>query len=596
MTRITLLLLGIAVLSNSAFSFAADEKKAKPAPNKPALTAAEADADFALQGEYSGEISEGDNKVKLGVQVIALSGGKFRAVGYPEGLPGDGWGGEKKVKVEAIRDGDTVRFNSDKGRGVLSNGLISIQDADGNEIGKLKKVTRKSPTLGKKSPAGAVVLFDGTSPDKFKGGRMTEDGLLMQGVTSKQLFGDFTLHMEFMLSYMPYARGQGRSNSGIYMQGRHEVQILDSFGLEGKHNECGGIYTVKDPDVNMCFPPLSWQTYDIEFTAARFDENGKKTSSARMTVKHNGVLVHDDVEVPKSTTAAPVKEGPDKGPVYIQNHSNPARFRNIWLVEKAATQKTTAVETTSETEQVAAKDTKGWITLFDGKTLKGWHKNPEKIGHGTGGHWFVKAGEIVGEQDPPGSGNGGILLTDRKFGDFELMIDMKPDWGVCSGLFLRSNNRGQCYQMMVDYHDRGNVGHIYGEGTGGFNTRTFDVFGVYEGDKKLVGLTTKPSEPQPPKAFSVSGADWVKAWKLGDWNTAKVRCVGNPPAITTWINGVKVNEFDGSTFDDPKYDRKNLVELLGNEGRIAVQVHGGNGWPKGASCRWRNIRIRPIVN
>ena len=115
--------------------------------------------------------------------------------------------------------------------------------------------------------------------------------------------------------------------------------------------------------------------------------------------------------------------------------------------------------------------------IFDGKTLNGWHKNPERIGHGTGGSWVVEDGAISGEQDPPGSGNGGILLTDEKFKDFELLIDMKPDWGVCSGLFVRSNDKGQCFQMMVDYHDRGNVGHIYGEGTGGFNTRPYDIFG-----------------------------------------------------------------------------------------------------------------------
>jgi hypothetical protein len=362
------------------------------------------------------------------------------------------------------------------------------------------------------------------------------------------------------------------------------VQILDSFGLQGKNNECGGIYTVKAPDVNMCLPPLSWQTYDVEFTAARFDSDGKKTANARMTVKHNGVVIHNDVEVPIATRAAPVKEGPAAGPLYIQNHGNPLRFRNIWLVEKGDA-KTAAAPNNADAV---------WIELFDGKTLKGWHKNPEKIGHGTGGHWFVKDGAIVGEQDPPGSGNGGILLTDRKFGDFELMIDMKPDWGVCSGLFLRSNDRGQCYQMMVDYHDRGNVGHIYGEGTGGFNTRTFDLFGVYEGDKKLVGITTKPTDPQPPKSFSVSGADWVKAWKLGDWNTAKVRCEGNPPKITTWINGVKVNHFDGETYDSLRYNRDRLVELLGDKGHVAVQVHGGYNWPKGATCQWRNIRIRPL--
>lgn len=236
----------------------------------------------------------------------------------------------------------------------------------------------------------------------------------------------------------------------------------------------------------------------------------------------------------------------------------------------------------------------GYISLFDGRTLKGWHKNPEKIGHGTGGRWIVEDGTIVGEQDPPGSGNGGILLTDRKFGDFELSIDMKPDWGVCSGLFVRGNDRGQCFQMMVDYHDNGNVGHIYGEGTGGFNNRPFEIFGIYGDDKKLLGLTAKPNDAPVPPAYSVSPGNWVKAWKVNDWNTAKVRVVGNPPRITTWINGVKVSEFDGTTFKHDRYDKEKVKGLLGPKGSIAVQVHGGKGWPKGAKCRWRNIKLKPL--
>src|SRR3982750_1965813 len=89
-----------------------------------------------------------------------------------------------------------------------------------------------------------------------------------------------------------------------------------------------------------------------------------------------------------------------------------------------------------------APDADGYIPLFDGKTLAGWHKNPQKIGHGTGGKWDVKEGAITGEQDPPNSGNGGVLLTDRKFGDFELLLELKPDWAIDLGLFLRSNHKG----------------------------------------------------------------------------------------------------------------------------------------------------------
>ena len=244
-------------------------------------------------------------------------------------------------------------------------------------------------------------------------------------------------------------------------------------------------------------------------------------------------------------------------------------------------------------------DKDGWKLLFDGKTLKGWHKNPTKIGHGTGGRWTVEDSAITGEQDPPGSGNGGILLTDEKFGDFELLIDMKPDWGVCSGLFLRGNDKGQCFQMMVDYHDNGNVGHLYGEGTGGFNTRCFDINGKYDDAKKLIGLQTA-KEKTAAEVGAVSSclpAEWLKAWKINDWNTAKVRCVGVDPKITTWINRVKVCEFDGTSSTNEGYNKQKekIRKDLGRKGSIAVQVHGGKGWPNGAKCRWKNIKIRKIT-
>lgn len=300
---------------------------------QPALDPKQADADFPIQGEYVGAIKTEDGEQKIGVQVIALGNGKFRAVGHHGGLPGDGWDLKDKHEVAGeLKDG-CVTFKTNDVSAELRDGVITIRDNSGNSLGECKKTLRKSPTLELKPPAGAIVLFDGSSADKFNGGKL-DGNLLVQGVTSKQKFQDFTLHLEFMLSYMPTASGQGRANSGCYAQGRYEVQILDSFGLSGEHNECGGIYTVKKPDVNMCFPPLSWQTYDIDFKAAKYDSAGKKTSDARMTVKHNGVVIHDDVAVPKSTTAAPVAEGPEPGPIYLQDHGNPIRFRNIWVVSK----------------------------------------------------------------------------------------------------------------------------------------------------------------------------------------------------------------------------------------------------------------------
>ncbi len=201
---------------------------------------------------------------------------------------------------------------------------------NGDGVGKLPKVHRRSPTLGKGPPEGATVLFDGTSADAFKGGEMTDGGLLKQGATSKKTFGDHFLHLEFRLPFKPSARKQSRGNSGLYLQGRYEVQMLDSFGLKGRNNECGGIYSVKAPDVNMCYPPLTWQTYDVAFEAAAYD-GSEKMRKARMTVWHNGVLIHDSVKVPGPTTAAPKKEGPSPGPVYLQDHGNPVRYRNIWV-------------------------------------------------------------------------------------------------------------------------------------------------------------------------------------------------------------------------------------------------------------------------
>jgi hypothetical protein len=224
--------------------------------------------------------------------------------------------------------------------GVLTFDDFSIKDGKARITGDkwtIKKVQRKSRTLGKKPPQGAVVLFDGKSAEQWEKGQMTDDGLLMQGCTSKQTFGSHRLHLEFRLPYEPLNRGQQRGNSGVYVQGRYEIQMLDSFGLEGKENECGGVYSVGAPLKNMCYPPLSWQTYDINYTAAKYDKDDNLADNPRMTVRHNGVVIHKDLQLPgnRNTTAAPLKAGPEPGPVYLQNHNNPVRYRNIWVVERS---------------------------------------------------------------------------------------------------------------------------------------------------------------------------------------------------------------------------------------------------------------------
>jgi 3-keto-disaccharide hydrolase len=242
-------------------------------------------------------------------------------------------------------------------------------------------------------------------------------------------------------------------------------------------------------------------------------------------------------------------------------------------------------------------DAREWITLFNGKNLDGWHTNPAKIVHGTGGRWTVEQGGVLaGEQDPPGSGNGGLLLTDRKFGDFELELEMKPNWGSDSGVFLRANDKGQCIQMTVDYYNRGNIGHFYGEETGAWRARPFSLEGQVE-NGTLAHLKT--IEVQTPEnsglVASCTPEEWLKVWKIGDWNKLLVRVEGGRmPVITTFINDLKVGVFNAATAKVAKYDREEVARLLGERGSIALQVHGGPSYPPGAKCRWRNIRIREL--
>jgi hypothetical protein len=201
----------------------------------------------------------------------------------------------------------------------------------------LKKTVRVSPTMGAKPPEGAIVLFDGSGKDAWKGGRVDAKTKLLNtdgaDLRTTQKFNNYTMHVEFLLPYRPKARGQGRGNSGFYQVDMYEVQILDSFGLDGKNNECGGVYTKLEPSVNMCLPPLQWQTYDIEFTNA-VAEGGKKTKNARLTLKHNGVVIHDDKEITGKTGGARGDAEGTPGPIQLQGHGNPLQFRNIWIVEK----------------------------------------------------------------------------------------------------------------------------------------------------------------------------------------------------------------------------------------------------------------------
>ncbi|MCX6901920.1 MAG: DUF1080 domain-containing protein, partial [Verrucomicrobia bacterium] len=233
---------------------------------------------------------------------------------------------------------------------------------------------------------------------------------------------------------------------------------------------------------------------------------------------------------------------------------------------------TMTVVTLSVSGLAAQTSSDGFVPIFDGKSLTGWHASA-KTGHSrasqnqTGGWWVVENGVIVGSQDIPG--NGGIFITDEQFGDFEVALEMNNDFGPDSGLFLRSTEDGTAYQAMIDYHSGGNLMGIYGEGKLGGKP---SVMNFSFTDK----VTVIKERTNAPTALPVSPASWPFFWRHGQWNELRARIVGNPPHITTWINGVKFMDWTETTKRHP------------DTGGIALQVHGG-GNATNQFVRYRNV-------
>jgi len=207
--------------------------------------------------------------------------------------------------------------------------------ADGAE-----KVEPK-PTLGKKPPKGAVVLLayePGKKPtfEHWQSAwKASEEGWAEIGkdnLLTREPFGSMRLHLEFCVPETPGKTGQGAGNSGVYIMDRYEVQILNSYGKKSGAGDCGAIYRQVPPKVNACLPAGQWQSYDIEFHAPRVDADGKKTANARITVVQNGITIHDNQEITGPTGAAGKKQEVAKATLKLQNHGNPVRFRNVWLV------------------------------------------------------------------------------------------------------------------------------------------------------------------------------------------------------------------------------------------------------------------------
>ncbi|MGJ8698159.1 MAG: 3-keto-disaccharide hydrolase [Verrucomicrobiaceae bacterium] len=310
----------------------AAEKTPHPTWTDPAKATREAPS-FLIQGEYHAK------DAPLAAQVVALGGANFEVYLLESGLPGLGWNRTKARHhlLGTLADGLVTFPPNHNHSAQIEEGKITIlRDGDENPI-ILPRITRTSPTLGAKPPKGSTILFDGTSVEHWTNGKMIDGLLQATGTTSKPTFKSYQLHLEFRTPYKPFARGQGRGNSGVYFGARWETQILDSFGLDGKMNECGGIYSIAAPRLNACLPPLTWQTYDVDFTAAQFNPDGTRSTWPKMTVKLNGIIVHQDRELNKDFTGSAPSNTPLKDeplPVFLQNHGNPVVFRNIWVLPK----------------------------------------------------------------------------------------------------------------------------------------------------------------------------------------------------------------------------------------------------------------------
>ena len=319
-----------------------------------AWAAAPVEAD--VQGLYEGTCTSPAGAMKLEARVVAQGGGNYNV--FIRQFRGQD--NIARVELFATTAGDAVTLTG-KAEGVdwkgeYAAGAIKGQCGPGGAF-QLRRVERKSPTLGKQPPQGAIVLLNGKDfsemrlangaeldPGKLSPGKDGSIQVPRGGMNSKRIFaGSLDLHVEFLIPLMPEAHGQGRGNSGVFLPNRDEIQVLDSFGeVTYLGGGCGGTYAYKDPDTMevieslkgnpQCkfslasLPPLAWQTYDIEYRVGLKDD--KPLGKPRVTVYHNGVKIHDQAELRSPPN---VPESPT-GKLHFQDHGNPVRFRNIWVV------------------------------------------------------------------------------------------------------------------------------------------------------------------------------------------------------------------------------------------------------------------------
>ncbi len=310
----------------------------KPAPVDP------------FMGEYVGTYRAGEGRpVTATAQVVPGKGGTYKVVLLAEPPAKEGRKPRPlRIELAGKAEGERLTFSGQAGEarwaGAISGKVLKAQ-AEGTAAGarvEAKFAVRTSPTEGLKPPEGAVVLLPMTDKPPAlaewanRKWKPLPGGVMEIGKgdnTTVRSFGDGRLHLEFLIPHEPGTRGQGSGNSGVYIQGRYEVQILNSFGTRPLVNGCASLYRVAAPKLNASLPPLRWQTFDITFRRPRTDADGKLTRPGRITVVHNGEKVLDDVEFRSPTGAARGRGFVDRAPLRLQDHGHKVRFRNIWLVD-----------------------------------------------------------------------------------------------------------------------------------------------------------------------------------------------------------------------------------------------------------------------
>jgi len=397
---------------------------------------------------------------------------------------------------------------------------------------------------------GFSALFDGKDLTKHfvvKGNPASWkvlDGIIVASaggdrLMSRESYGDFVLRLEWKISR------EGNSGVSICVPSQddgapwetgYEVQISNAH-RDDSHST-GSLYGVAPVNPRPNEDADVWHRYEITCIGNR------------IRVKVDGVECVDADRATNSNMRRRKHAGFIGLQDYHAGNNGTIEYRNL---------------------RIARLNSDGTLPGFtDLRDPQGWQKI--KTGHGTGGDWrFEEA--WIGRQDPVGSGNGGVNATRATFGDFELVVEAKPYWGCDSGIFLRSTPEGKCYQILVDYYGSGNVGGIYGEGTGGFNARSYN----FNGDGTISAAGGKDVLPLPFRP-----EDWGAYWNKEGYNDIRARIRGNPPVIDVWLNGAHLTHFE---------DKEERIPLRGH---LGLQVHGGKSWPAEGAVRYRNIQVREI--